>query len=255
MGNTLTDISDLKNILKKENIDNDIFEIASRFGAIKNALRDDDELSQLLNEIEQILRKSLLNGKFNFEDKLELFSMFGAVDNHVKSSKSSDKEKLLTAVASGMTLSASARVLMNAGPMGMLAAGVLGVAGSYIVEKKNEEPHISNKDLLTIAYYLSRFDHEFIFGEHMSSAKAMDALGDVLNVKPNTLRGKRDYFDSLIPQEDRKTKTRKGYNEIKSTKIYEDIIARYSYVSNDDEKKMRKVIVDILAKYQDGLVL
>jgi hypothetical protein len=80
-------------------------------------------------------------------------------------------------------------------------------------------------------------------------------LGDVLNVKPNTIRGKRDYFDSLIPKEDRKTKTRKGYNEIKSTKIYEAIIEKYSHITNNDEKKMRKEIVDILAKYQDGLKL
>jgi len=61
MTNTLENITNLKEILKKENIDNDIFEIASRFGAIKNALTYDDELSAFLNDIEQILKKSLMN--------------------------------------------------------------------------------------------------------------------------------------------------------------------------------------------------
>jgi len=187
------------------------------------------------------------------EDKLELFSMFGALENHIKNTKSSQSSKTLNAVAAGMTASAGARALMKAGPMGMLAAGVLGVASIYILQD-NEEPHISNKDLLTIAYYLSRFDHEYLFGLHLSSAKAIDALGDVLNVKPNTIRGKRDYFDSLIPVEQR-ISTRKGYNEIKSTKIYEEIITKYEYISNDDEKKMRKIIINILGKYQDGLNL
>jgi len=253
MANTLKDISNLKSILKKENIDNDMFEIASRFGAIKNALSFDDELSQLLNDIENILKKSLMSGAFNFEDKLELFSMLGALENHVKKSDNNDNNKLLNSVAGGLTASAGARVLMKAGPMGMLAAGVLGIATTYILQE-NEEPHIANKDLLTIAYYLSRFDHEHLFGLHLSSAKAIDALGDVLNVKPNTIRGKRDYFDSLLPLDKRKS-SRKGYNEIKSTKVYEEIIEKYNYITNDDEQKMRKIIVDILGKYQDGLNL
>ena len=252
MTTTLEDITNLKNILKQENIDNDIFEIASRFGAIKNALSYDDELSSLLNDIEQILKKSLMNGGFDFEDKLELFSMFGGLENHL--SKTSEEDKVLNSAAAGMTASAGARVLMKAGPLGMLAAGVLGVASTYILQN-NEEPHIANKDLLTIAYYLSRFDHEHLFGLHLSSAKAIDALGDVLHVKPNTIRGKRDYFDSLIPQEDRKTKTRKGYSEIKSTKVYDEIIEKYSLIRNEDEKKMRKIVVDILEKYQNGLNL
>jgi len=254
MTNTLEDITNLKEILKKENIDNDIFEIASRFGAIKNALTYDDELSAFLNDIEQILKKSLMNVTFNFEDKLELFSMFGGLENHISNIKTKNKDKILNATAVGMSASAGARVLMKAGPLGMLAAGVLGIASTYILQS-NEEPHIANKDLLTIAYYLSRFDHEHLFGLHLSSAKAIDALGDVLNVKSNTIRGKRDYFDSLIPLEQRKTKTRKGYNEIKSTKAYEEIIDKYDYISNEDEKKMRKIIVDILGKYQNGLNL
>lgn len=254
MTNTLKDIADLKAILKKENIDNDIFEIASRFGAIKNALSNDDELSSLLNDIEQILKKSLMNGGFDFEDKLELFSMFGGLENHISSLSSKNTEQMLNAAAVGMSASAGARVLMKSGPLGMLAAGVLGVASTYILQS-NEEPHIANKDLLTIAYYLSRFDHEHLFGLHLSSAKAIDALGDVLNVKSNTIRGKRDYFDSLIPKEDRKTKTRKGYSELKSTKIYDEIIEKYVLITNDDEKKMRKIVVDILEKYQNGLNL
>jgi len=254
MNNTLTDIYQLKDILKKENIDNDIFEIASRFGAIKNALNHDDELSEVLNDIEQILKKSLMSGSFDFEDKLELFSQFGALENHLKNTESTKENEFLSASATAMSASVGARALMGAGPMGMLAAGVLGVA-SYYIMKDNEEPHIANKDLLTIAYYLSRFDHEYLFGIDLSSAKAIDALGDVLNVKPNTIRGKRDYFDTLLPLKDRKTKTRKGYSEIKSTKVYDDIIEKYSFITNDDEKKMRKVIVDILGKYQDGLNL
>ena len=253
MNNSLKDIQSLKEILKKEDIDNDIFEIASRFGAIKNALSYDDELASILNDIGNILKKSLQSGAFNMEDKLELFSMFGQLENHLKNSSQHKNKKILNAAAAGMTASAGARALMKAGPMGMLAAGVLGVASTYILQD-NEEPHISNKDLLTIAYYLSRFDHEHLFGLHISSAKAIDALGDVLNVKPNTLRGKRDYFDSLIPNKDRKS-DRKGYSEIKSTKIYDAIIEQYDYISNDDEKKMRKIIIDILGKYQDGLNL
>ena len=253
MNNALNDIQSLKEILKKENINNDIFEIASRFGAIKNTLAYDDDLASLLNDVENILKKSLQSGGFDMEDKLELFSMFGQLENHLKNSSEHKNKKLLNAAAVGMTASAGARALMKAGPMGMLAAGVLGVASTYILQD-NEEPHISNKDLLTIAYYLSRFDHEHLFGLHISSAKAIDALGDVLNVKSNTLRGKRDYFDSLVESSLRKS-DRKGYNEIKSTKVYDEIIKKYRYISNDDEKKMRKIIVDILGKYQDGLTL
>ena len=253
MNEILNNIINLKDILKKDTIDDNIFEIASRFGAIRNALSYDDELSSLLNDIENILKKSLKNGSFDMNDKLELFSMFGALENHLKNAKSHNNSKALNAAAAGMTASAGARALMKAGPLGMLAAGVLGVASMYILQD-NEEPHIANKDLLAIAYYLSRFDHEYLFGLHISSAKAIDALGDVLHVKPNTIRGKRDYFDSLIPSKDRKSQ-RKGYNDIKSTKIYDEIINKYSYITNDDEKKMRKVVVDILAKYQDGLNL
>jgi len=255
MKTIINDIIDLKEILKKDNIDNDIFEIASRFGAIKNSLRHDDELSAQLNDIEQILKKSLSQGAFHISDKLELFAMIGALEGYLKNRKlpDDDLKHTLNATATGMTASAGARVLMKAGPMGMLAAGVLGVASYYIMQK-NEEPHISNKDLLIIAYYLSRFDHENLFGIHISSAKAMDALGDVLNVKPNTIRGKRDYFDSILPSKDRKS-DRKGYSNIKSTKVYDEIIEKYRYISNADEEKMRKVVVDVLKKYQDGLNL
>ncbi len=255
MKTVITNIIDLKEILKKDNIDNDIFEIASRFGAIKNSLRHDDELSAQINDIENILKKSLTQGTFHISDKLELFSMIGAIEGHLKNTKSQedDLDRTLNATAAGMTASAGARVLMKAGPMGMLAAGVLGVAGYYIMQK-NEEPHIANKDLLVIAYYLSRFDHENLFGMHISSAKALDALGNVLNVKPNTIRGKRDYFDSIIDKKDRKSE-RKGYSDIKSTKVYDDIIEKYSYITNNDEKEMRKVVVEVLQKYQDSLKL
>ena len=254
MKSVIQNIIDLKELLKKDNIDDDIYEIASRFGAIKNALSNEDDLSGILKDIEVILKSSLSNGLFNISEKLELFSMFGSVENHLKYNFQNTKlEKGLNATGIAMTASAGARALMGAGPMGMLAAGVLGVAGYYIM-KNNEEPHISNKDLLTIAYYLSRFDHEHLFGLHISSAKAIDAIGDVLNVKPNTIRGKRDYFDSIIPKEQRKS-DRKGYSEIKSTKAYEEIIKKYSHIQNEDEKVMRKVIVDVLAKYQDSLNL
>ncbi len=255
MVDIVENITSLKNILKKDNINDDIFEIASRFGAIKSSLKEDDELSALLQDIELILKNALTQGEFKFEDKLELFSMIGALENHVKNTtnEKDSMQDILNATATAMTASAGARALMKSGPMGMLAAGVLGVAGYYILQK-NEDPHISNKDLLIIAYYLSRFDHEQLFGLHISSTKAIEALSDVLNVKPNTLRGKRDYFDSLIPSKDRKS-DRKGYSEIKSTKIYDEIIKEYRYISNDDEKTMRKEVVKILEKYQSSLNL
>ena len=251
----IENVIDLKEILKKDNINGDIYEIASKLGAIKNELSHDNDLTILLNDIENILKTSLTQSKFDISDKLELFSMLGALESHLKNSNSSDNtfEHTLNTSSVAMTASAGAKVLMKAGPMGMLAAGVLGVAGYYIMQN-NEEPHISNKDLLTLAYYLSRFDHEFLFGLHISSAKALDALGDVLHIKPNTIRGKRDYFDSLLPQQDRSSE-RKGYSEIKSTKIYDEIIDNYKYISNNDEKKMRKIVIDILAKYQDSLNL
>ena len=233
MQKIILNIINLKEILKKDDINDDIYEIASRFGAIKNALSLEDELSQMLNDIENILKTSLTNGKFDISEKLELFSMFGSLENHLKNNSNiSEYEHGLNATGVAMSASAGARALMNAGPMGMLAAGVLGVA-SYYIMKNNEEPHISNKDLLTIAYYLSRFDHEHLFGLHLSSAKALDALGDVLNVKPNTIRGKRDYFDSILPKDQRKSE-RKGYSEIKSTKVYDEIIEKYKYITNMD---------------------
>ena len=175
MQKIILNIINLKEILKKDDINDDIYEIASRFGAIKNALSLEDELSQMLNDIENILKTSLTNGKFDISEKLELFSMFGSLENHLKNNSNiSEYEHGLNATGVAMSASAGARALMNAGPMGMLAAGVLGVA-SYYIMKNNEEPHISNKDLLTIAYYLSRFDHEHLFGLHLSSAKALDA--------------------------------------------------------------------------------
>jgi len=250
----IEDIIDLKEVLKKNDINDDMYEIASRFGAIKNALSSEDDLAEILNDIEIILKNSLTNGAFDISEKLELFSMFGSLENHLKNTSiTSEYEHGLNATGVAMSASAGARALMGAGAMGMLAAGVLGVAGYYIM-KNNEEPHISNKDLLTITYYLSRFDHEHLFGLHISSAKAIDALGNVLNVKPNTIRGKRDYFDSILPKKQRKSE-RKGYSEIKSTKIYDEIIEKYNYITNEDEKEMRKVIVDVLTKYQNGLNL
>jgi len=250
--NTLQYVQELKKLVTQENIDDKLFEIASRFGALENALNEDDELAAILNDIKNILKKSLSSGRFDTNDKYELFSMFGKIEYHLEHLIKDSKKKTFNAAAAGLTAAAGARTLMKAGPMGMLAAGVLGVAGAYILQEGHEEPYISNQDLLTIAYYLSRFDHENLFDLNISSAKAIEALSDVLNVKPNTLRGKRDYFDSLIPQSQRKS-NRKGYKEIKSPKVYNETIQKYKHISNEEE--MRKIVIDILKKYQERLEL
>ena len=122
----------------------------------------------------------------------------------------------------------------------------------YLKVKINEEkeyyPSVSKNDLLVVAYYLSKYDHEILFGPAINSSKVFDAFSDIFNIKANTIRSKRDYFDALIPVEDRKS-NRKGYNRdlLRSINDYEQIILQYK---DKDEEYTRKMVLNILDTYK-----
>lgn len=196
-------------IEEKDEIKKVKFRIAMNIGEIENLLNESDLEKQSLLDIDSLVEK---------------------------------KEIMNPAVAGTVTTIAAA--LMRTSPLGILAAGLLGTLGAKVINDSNRAK-ASTSDLLVIGYYLSMYDHESIFGKDVSSAKAIESIAFALNVNANTLRGKRDYFDTLIPAEKRKSK-RKGYLEIKSTAVYDSIIKEYSQY---DEKKIREKVIEIIKKY------
>jgi len=165
-----------------------------------------------------------------------------------------DKAKTTAALAAD---EAAQRLIKGAGPIGMLAAGALGIASHFLFKSAGNDdyeeeyyPSISKHDLLIVAYYLSKYDHMILFGPAINSSKVFDAFSDIFNIKANTIRSKRDYFDALIPTEDRVSK-RRGYDKdsLRSIQDYEKIILEYK---DDHEENIRKKVLRIIEKYKDS---
>lgn len=66
------------------------------------------------------------------------------------------------------------------------------------IHKPRDRTTITNQEdrdkINKVSYYLSRFDHERLFPS-MNSTQAIKAISDILKVKSNTLKNKRDSFD------------------------------------------------------------
>ena len=130
------------------------------------------------------------------------------------------------------------KVALGAGALGLGALGF--IVGREIYKSFRQPKHISNDTSLIIAYYLSRFDHDNLFDDYIPANQAISAIADVLEVKPNTLRNMRDYFDSII--EEKRTQ-RKGYSGTKIPSRYHDLQHKYK---NKTEGAMREKVILIL---------
>lgn len=244
-----------KKLLQKYNAEEDSFEIIVSFGNMNSKLNElnNENINKKLESIEENLilldeKEEIKKVKFRIAMNIgEIENLLNEEDLEKQSVINIDrlkqkKEKINPAVVG--TIASMSTLLMRTSPLGILAAGLLGTIGAKVINEQNRAK-ATTADLLVIGYYLSMYDHEGIFGEGISSAKAIESIAFALNVNANTLRGKRDYFDSIIPQEKRKSK-RKGYSDIKSTAVYDAIIEEYS---NYDENKVRNEVISIIEKY------
>ena len=68
-----------------------------------------------------------------------------------------------------------------------------------------------------IAFYLSLYDH-YKISQLKQPTLAIRELAEKLQVKPSTLRNKRDNFDPFISEKKEKLKNTKGFNNLKTRK-------------------------------------
>lgn len=247
MTNILNSLKQFQGLLKDEKLD--LIDLYSAFGALQSSLQSlkNHKIDEYTNEISELLEK-LYENEQNQKQKLYIALKIGAIIKEVENIQRNSKS-INTVVAAGTAAVVGARMLMRAGPLGLLAAGVLGVAGGILLAKENDQRPLDTTGVLTIAYYLSMYDHHNLFGEGVSAIKAFEAIGSVINVSHNTLKSRRDCFDSLIPKEKR-VNTKRDSNLCSDSNAieYKKIIEAYqSY----DEQKMRKKIQDILEEYQE----
>lgn len=246
MQEILNNLDTFQELLKDEKTD--IMDLFRSFGILSDQVKSLNKpiISQNIDEIAALL-EALYDG--DPKQKLFIALKIGTITNEIKKSQKPDTS--LNAIAAGSAAVVGARMLMGAGPLGMLAAGVLGVAGGLLLAKENDQRPLDNVSVLTIAYYLSMYDHHSLFGEGISAIKAFEALGSVLNIKHNTLKSRRDCFDSIIPKEQRVNKNRDSTlckNTQTNIEEYKKIINTYKTY---DEEHMREVIEGLLETYQN----
>ncbi len=80
-----------------------------------------------------------------------------------------------------------------------------------------------------VAFYLSKYEHEGIFEEDLNQGETINKLANKLNVKPNTLKNKRDLFDPYC------SKKRVGWvQQAKLSDELQEIFDNYKSKSNEE---------------------
>lgn len=246
MTTIINHLKKFQGLLKDKELD--LIDLYSEFGALESSLLalNNNKINEHIKEISELLEK-LYDDKDKDKQKLYIALKIGAIIKEVENIDNHDSS-IKSALATGTAAVVGARALLKAGPLGMLAAGVLGVAGGLLLAKENNQRPLDSTGVLTIAYYLSMYDHHDLFGKGISAIKAFEAIGSVINVSHNTLKSRRDCFDSLIPKEKRVNKKRDSNLCSESNAFeYKKIIKEYD---GYDEEKMRRKIEDILENYQ-----
>lgn len=86
-----------------------------------------------------------------------------------------------------------------------------------------------SRDMINkVAYYLSRFDHEGLFPS-MNFSEAIKIISNILNVKPNTLKNKRDSFDPYCNELKTNGTRRKGWWQKELSEEMQRIFDLYRY--------------------------
>ena len=245
-----------KNLSQNELSMSHLIDILKLVGQLKQLITQSQSQKDL-QHIEEIIESAMKGGNIEIGERMKLVELLTTIQStfntsHIKKKQTND---LFEAGAKAAVAATAARALIGAGPFGMLAAGALGIASHFLFNEENEEElehfkTISQTDLLTIAFYLSKFDHEILFGPSINISKAFEALANIFDIKANTIRTKRDYFDALIPSKDR-VSNRKGFeaSTLRSIGVYEQIIDKYR---NSTEEEVRTRVINIITKLTDS---
>ena len=228
---------------KLQNFDNnkseDLFFLIGNFKHLEKSLTSykNEELNQSFKVINKILENAFNQNTLEqnniFELLQEILYIEKFVTNIESTSSNNNSNDTLKKVAIGLGL------------------GTLGFAvGKAFVDSNRSSKNLENNDVLTVAYYLSMYDHDYLFNNHISATKAIENIGRILNLKPNTLRNKRDYFDAFLALKGIYTNSkRKGYQNAKLSKQYDDIINKYK---NLNEEEIRTKTIKILNNYSQN---
>jgi len=109
--------------------------------------------------------------------------------------------------------------------------------------RRSRLPESSKKDLLKIAYAMSRFDSPIISeitGGECNQTEAFAYLERVTGVKATTLKNMRDRFDPYIEQV---RSNRKGWHQVPLQLEYEEV---KNYYADKDETFVARDITSIL---------
>jgi len=216
----------------------DLFFLIGNFKHLEKILTqyNDEGINQTFKFINKILKQAfnqnILEDNNIFELLQETLYIQKFINDLEKKSSSNKNNNKVRNVAIGVGLTA----------MGF-------AVGKAFINSNRSSKNLENPEILTISYYLSRYDHDNLFDHPISAAKAIENIAKILNIKPNTLRNKRDYFDTFLNAKGIKTKSeRKGYSNAKLTKLYDEIINQYH---SEKEEKIRTKIISILNNYSN----
>lgn len=236
-------ILNIKNKLKNYDYDSDkdLLSLISDFKFLEEEIENNFKSSLVENfkKINTILESAFHDDTLEKKDVFILLQEIMYIDKVLNTSVTPNKE-IKKDSDSGSTI-------------GNVIAGValtaLGFAvGAAILDSSRSTESLENSNILTIAYYLSKYDHDSLFDNSISATKAIEIIANEVNVKPNTLRNKRDYFDAFLSLKNIETKSgRKGYQNANLTKQYELIIDKYIDLSKEEVKSK---VLEILNSYK-----
>ncbi len=94
-----------------------------------------------------------------------------------------------------------------------------------------------------VAYYFSRFEHDILYPKY-TQEKAFEKASEILGVKKNTLKNKRDLFDPFVNDLKERGNRRKGWHQKgKLSDAMEKVFSRYLHMDETDiEKEIREIL-------------
>ena len=128
------------NHLAKDNKDKDaLWELLSLIAKLKLEL-DSIEVQKELEQINKIIKKSIENGKFNLDDQFQIIELLAKVQNKYETHKRNKqgKKDIINSGVKAVAAATAARTLIGAGPLGMLAAGALGIASHFLFKSEDK---------------------------------------------------------------------------------------------------------------------
>ncbi|MTI69244.1 MAG: hypothetical protein FH751_03170 [Firmicutes bacterium] len=94
-----------------------------------------------------------------------------------------------------------------------------------------------------VAYYLSRFEHDLLFPQYNQS-QAFDKISNILGIKVNTLKNKRDLFDPFCNKIKPRGRKRRGWWQ--KDRLSDDMQRIFNRYLHKDEVEIREEIKEIL---------